>query len=110
MSEIHGIVLYDIELDECLNGVWTNQHNEGVICNEIAKRTNPSEKNNDDEIAGFYKSTYIEFDNNIHNGTLTIEPFEGGYSFLWKYENGNTFKGKGYRMNTRQIAVHYSMD
>ena len=105
-NNFHGIILYDIELSECLNGVWTNQPNKGVIRNEIAKRVIKGS----DEIVGTYQSSYIEIDDNIHRGTLTItiEPTEVGvYSFLWVYENGNTFKGKGYRMNERQITVHY---
>jgi len=108
MSELHGIVLYDIELGECLNGVWTNQHNKGEIRNEIAKRTKPSEKNKDDEIAGVYKSSYIEIDNKIYLGDLTVEVEQGVYSFSWAYEDGNKlFFGIGYRMNEHQITVYY---
>ncbi len=109
-----GIVLYDIELDGCLNGVYTNEHPtvDGNIYNEINRRQDKVKGDNWD-INGVYECFYFDLNNQRINATLTISYAQGRtntYNFVWR-EIGQTvdsFTGIGYKMNPRQIAVHYS--
>ncbi len=53
-----GIVLYNIELDGCLNGVYTNDACDGEIFNEIAMMR--TKKPDSDDLCGVYLCTYFE--------------------------------------------------
>jgi len=109
-----GIVLYDIELDGCLNGVFTNEFSKGQIYNEIARKKNvvDSEKT-DDSLIGEYNCYY--FDPVGHVSELTIQEKNGPsklpkvYAFSWRISGKTIFHGTGYKMNEKQIVVHYWM-
>ena len=105
MKNEFGIVLYNIENDDCLNGVWINPDSKNVIRNEIAKRIRKGK----DGIDGSYLCSYIEWRNVIVNGTLEITLRSGYYEFYWTDNSDpkNNFEGNGYRMNDKQIAVYY---
>lgn len=102
-----GIILYDIEMDGCLNGVFTNENANpaGTIYNEIAKRTDG--KRIEDGIEGNYVCSWVDLNNERVNGLLNItEDPVGLFTFIWTSTHGN-FTGTGFQMNRRQIAVHY---
>lgn len=109
-----GIVLYDIELNGCLNGVYANEQNPtaGVIFNEIARKIK-----NTRGIIGEYDCFYFETGNRRQRNTrcnaiLIISPTTHAnvFKFEWLELPSRTrvFMGVGYQMNDRQIAVHYT--
>jgi hypothetical protein len=111
-----GIALYNIELHGCLNGVFTNDGGYGEISNEVAKLKQGTEAG-EDKISGEYDCFYFDEKNTPEYGTLTIvannkhkiktDIYE--FDFTWKDTKGNIdFKGIGYKMNEKQIAVHYT--
>jgi hypothetical protein len=109
-----GIILYDIEMDDCLNGVYTNIPDGGVILNECCRKKTDSPKIESDRIIGHYASHWFDMDSNPVNGTLEItnhsykeEKQLKVYSFLWKEGSNIVFRGVGYKMNHNQIAVTY---
>ena len=106
-KDFFGIVLYDIQPDNCLNGIWTNVNNKGEIRNEIARRVSTDPANPNDKIAGSYECSYIEIDNKTYTGTLTITGNIALYNFNWDIRTGIKFEGKGFLMNDKQIAVSY---
>lgn len=107
-----GIILYNIELNDCLNGVYTNDDPNlgGEIFNEIAKIKDKRGKEND--ITGLYDCFYFEFSlkGNVPVNAILEVTLEGKgkYKFLWTALDGKKqFVGIGYKMNDRQIAVNY---
>lgn len=121
---MEGIVLYNIELNNCLNGVHTNDDAIGEIFNEIARpKSNNNigaESNNNigaDGVSGNYHCAYFEKNNNkVVECELTIEatphpdmPNTYKYTFYWSPINGKPYHvGIGYKMNEKQIAVRYT--
>lgn len=107
-----GIALYSIELNGCLNGVYTNDGLDGEIFNEIARMKN-QKKMMSNEICGEYECFYFDGIDGRAGWSLIIEYKNpqgktNEYIFTWKNKIGNTtFIGSGYKMNERQIAVHY---
>jgi len=113
MSKIkEGIGLYNIELDGCLNGVYTNEHKTlgGEILNEIA-RIRQKDKSDPTSIAGIYNCFYFDYKNARVDAELTIKYSNRTYEFEWVDVTGpkrhTLFKGIGYKMNEKQLAVHY---
>jgi len=79
INAFNGIVLYDIELNGCLNGVYTNMEAPaGVIYNEIArKRVDPKKTENEVggvelEIEGIYDCQYFDIERELRQCQLTI--------------------------------------
>ncbi len=110
---VQGIILYNIELDGCLNGVYTNDYNDGIIFNEVAK-LRPDSRNDRDSssgITGTYDCFYFDKPSLRNNTELKIklaQGMKGRYEFVWRDERNRViFEGVGYIMNQRQIAVHY---
>lgn len=106
MSIQNGLILYNIERDGCLNGVYTNENSKGVMSNEILQKFE-GEAN---AVTGKYGSSYFEQgQRGAKPATLTISCQKTGiYSFSWADEKGKeVFRGIGYQMNDRQIAVRY---
>jgi hypothetical protein len=104
-----GIVLYNIEMDGCLNGVYTNESSmiRGKIFNEVARKR---ERINTEVIIGIYECFFFDNLNLRVNAILKIvsEKSDRVYKFTWRDEEGNfMFEGIGYKMNEAQIAVHY---
>ena len=106
-----GMILYNIELNGCLNGVYANNYSEGFIFNEIAKiDPPPNDWPNGNTICGTYRCVWFEGRTTIVDVTLTIHDptFEvGPYPFSWETGEGIVFEGNGYRMNDKQIVVNY---
>jgi hypothetical protein len=108
-----GIALYNIEMDGCLNGVYTDIEANGVIFNEINRKKKYSEAKSSD-IIGDYDS--LSFDriskkskrNKYCRGSLKITKYNKAYSFKWiNSHDVPEYEGIGYKMNTTQIAVTY---
>jgi hypothetical protein len=109
-SGFHGIILYDIELDGRLNGVYTNYFNQGCINNEILRPQKVSDKLNcHSDIDGPYDCSFFDVNYAQISCELQIKLIAmNSYSFEWKDKDcRNIFEGVGYKMNNRQIAVHY---
>jgi hypothetical protein len=109
-TKFHGMVLYDIELNGCLNGVFTNNspQADGHISNEIVKKSDGVLNNLD----GDYTCSYIEAGNVVVQATLhvALNTTRGTYSFIWRENSNNLqiiFSGIGFQMNPHQIAVYY---
>jgi hypothetical protein len=108
-----GIVLYNIEADGSLNGVYTNETVHGEIFNEIGRKKIPPQCFGD--IAGDYDSFYFEPGNLSDRNSgfaaeLSIKKIQTNvYDFEWKLNGSKqaVFNGIGYKMNEKQIAVRY---
>jgi len=105
-----GIEIYNIELDGCLNGVYTNEHKK-VGCeihNEIA-RIKQRDESDPQGISGTYDCFYFDYRNARVDALLKITNSGRAYSFEWRDVKNNKllFEGYGYKMNEKQLAVHY---
>jgi hypothetical protein len=102
-----GIILYNIQRDGCLNGVYSNLGVRGEIYNEICRRKD----NVIPGILGAYYSMWFDQGNDcisdrelnirLHNNTPGIFEFE------WTVAGAINFVGIGYQMNDTQIALTY---
>ncbi len=106
-----GIILYTIEKDECLNGIYTNEQGEdaGCIFNEIARR---DVADGIDPIAGMYSAVHFDPSNKRVNSILDIKREIWNPKILvFSWVNADTgdalYKGVGYEMTDKMIAVHY---
>ena len=106
-----GIVLYTIEKHGCLNGVYTNEHktNGGEIHNEICRKINWKEQDQN-ILEGLYDCFFFDNNNERCNATLEITRTNRIYYFSWKDFDSKkeSFKGVGFKMNERQLVVHYT--
>ena len=107
MDELKGIVLYDIERDGCLNGVYTNNLTPNAeIYTETAKRK--SRVDNKNTIVEVYDCFYFDAESERVNCTLTFEIINGIINAEWRLLNNDIiFTGQGFLMNDRQIAISY---
>lgn len=108
MGNFRGIVLYNIELDGNLNGVYTSNHPEmrARIFTETARLRDNTLIENKTEVH-IYDSFYFDAVDGRVNCTLTFRITNGIYNAEWVLENGFIFVGQGFQMNERQIAVSY---
>lgn len=105
-----GIAIYTIELNGCLNGVYTNEHNNtnGVIYNEV-NRIKTTKTLGKDGVSGIYDCFYFDLKNFRVEAELQIDFINNIYYFTWRDLFGKIlFKGVGYKMNDRQVVVHYT--
>ncbi len=100
-DEFWGIVVYEILEDGCLNGIWTNTANNGVISNEIAKKIKDKENNN--SLIGTYQVSWIEPSNESNQCILSINNIDSLYTLNW----GDEYKGKGFKMNNKLIVTYW---
>ena len=105
-----GIILYNIELNGCLNGVYTNEDKKvlGEIFNEIS-RIKMTSQIGADGISGRYDCFYFDLNNFRVDAEFEITLKKGNiYEFCWWDLHGSKlFQGIGYKMNEKQIGVHY---
>lgn len=102
---MNGLILYSIEHDGCLNGVYTNDGGRSPeLCNEIAKRRHGT--NGHDRLSGTYDCMFFE-PRNSHSLMLTIEMWRDTYYFIWGDLTAPNFIGIGYIMNDTQVVVRY---
>lgn len=112
-----GVCLYTIELDGCLNGLFTNEGAQGEIFNEICKRR--PEQSSQGTLAGTYDCVYFDVDRVSHSARLTItvlQNFQNApnaprvFRFEWQDVNNPNvvlFEGTGYLINPNQVVVRY---
>jgi len=103
-----GIVLYNIERNKFLNGVYSNNHpaTGGRIFTETVRLIDDSlvEGNT---LVHIYESLYFDLEDWV-NCRLTFRITDGVYRAVWQLPNGNIiFRGEGFLMNDRQIAITY---
>ena len=108
MEEFRGIVLYDLERNGNLNGVYTNNHPliHNTIFTETARfRPNDSNINGNTEIRQ-YDCFYFDTEGGIEcNLRFTIT--NGIFDAVWSIGQRVIFGGQGFQMNERQIAISY---
>jgi hypothetical protein len=105
----HAIILYNIELDNCLNGVYAEEVSfHGAIRNEIAiKVGGPAFP----DLKGKYNVRYFEAPLDAREAIMSIDvsPLAPKVFLVhWSHTDGTPlFEGRGYLMNPKQIAIHY---
>jgi len=109
-EKFRGIVLYNLELNGNLNGVYTNNLTPNAeIFTETNRRINV--KDNDNEINDIrnYDCFYYDFEEGRVDCSLRLIITNGIYRAEWIRLNEQTpiFIGEGFRMNERQIAISY---
>lgn len=104
--KVKGIVLYSIELNENLNGVFCNDHNKGTVFTETCRRN----KTKDDTTKGeCYDCFYFDINGAEQRCSLFLNNNNGTIGAIWENNRGRTlFSGIGFRMNERQIAISYT--
>lgn len=109
MNEFNGIILYNIQRDGNLSGVYTNIPSRGRINLEILTRMPNINSNNNFEIIGEYQSMYFQGEERFADVwcLITREVGENIFRFLWRQNDIVIFEGIGYQMNNNQIAVNY---
>ena len=104
---VKGLVLYDKQLNGFLNGVFANDDskNGGRIFTETA-RPNPDRmcENGGD----WYEVFYFDGNNGKTSGELNLYKNSNNMYIAEWFVGGNiVFKGFGFDMNERQIALSY---
>jgi len=105
LKDFFGIVVYSIEKDGCLNGLWTNTANKGEILNEIAKKND----GNYNCIDGNYIVTYIEHCNReVFSGKLKIiHNSDNSYRLEWEIDGVIKFLGEGFIIGNRLVVSYW---
>ncbi len=104
IDDTYALILYDIGLDGCINGVYRGPNSE-VYVELLRKKAGAT--NIGDGLFSIYRNQYIDTAG-THTGWVTVKPQKGGYIFEWYQKKGVLdFRGIGYKMNERQIAVYY---
>lgn len=110
MDEFRGIVLYNIELNGNLNGVYTNNHpiTNGRIFTETARLRGDTFFEGNTEVR-IYDCFYFDVVEGGVECTLTFRITNGIYRVEWHLPNQTTpiFIGEGFQMNDRQIVISY---
>ncbi len=109
MEEFRGIVLYSVERDNNLNGVYTNNHPLAVnrIYTETA-RLRAAEISSDGETeTRTYDCFYFENERGVEC-VLRFIISNGIFDAIWSIGDRVIFEGQGFQMNDRQIAISYS--
>lgn len=108
MVEFKGIVLYNIEADNNLNGVYTNNHpltNNRIFAETARFIPDESSENGETEIR-VYDCFYFDTEGEIEC-TLTFSITNGIIDVVWSIGQRVIFRGQGFQMNERQIAISY---
>ncbi|WP_026705037.1 hypothetical protein [Flavobacterium soli] len=110
MENFRGQILYDLQLDGSLTGVYTNNHPalSGILLTEIARVRLDSQAYDRSDGIFEYDSVYIDIENSTVNCELTFRVNNRIIQAEWRLENGRiVFRGEGFLMNDRQIALSY---
>lgn len=110
MEKFSGIVLYDIQLNGNLNGVYTNNRNVNAQLYTETAQLLPG-------FVGDFRTTgrmvyncfYFDEQAGRVNARLEFVVTNGIINARWILvgEDAPTFIGQGYQMNERQIAISY---
>lgn len=109
-KELWGVVTYKIVGDGCLNGLWTNNYSSQSLMNEIGRRL--QKYNDNDNISGDYTSAYIENNGTAFTGELKIQKKETRiYKLKWSHINikGTSveYEGVGMEVGINQLVAIY---
>lgn len=101
-----GVVVYDLNSDGSLDGVWTWSSFNGRVGDERATGGTPG------QIPGEYDVDVLLDAKNLCSGKLTIEePNSGGvYRFKWACDNGDSYSGLGFTAGDGHLAANYWKD
>lgn len=109
MNPRFGVCLYTIELDGCLNGLFTNEGARGKVFNEICRKR--PEDPPRETLLGTYDSVYFDEEGNTYPFELAITTFQNipnVFQFDWRNDTNNVvFSGIGYLISARQVVVRY---
>ncbi|WP_162127943.1 hypothetical protein [Flavobacterium phycosphaerae] len=108
MEEFRGLVLYNLELDGNLNGVYTNNHPDlrGQIFTETARLRDDTIIVDETQIR-VYDCFYFDAVDGSINCTLTFNITNRIITATWTLNGRVIFTGEGFQMNDRQIAISY---
>jgi hypothetical protein len=104
-DNFNGLIIYDIQLNGGLSGIYTNELEDGNINLEIATKISGGSG-----IEGTYHSIYSQGGVSIFEAALEITlktNRKNTLKFIWTHNKSTIFEGIGYLMNQTQIAVHY---
>lgn len=110
-KKFRGIILYDIQLNENLNGVYTNNHTpNSELFTETARFLADESTGDFRNGRKIYESFYFDFEAGRVNARLVFTITNGIINAEWfiNDEADATFIGQGYQMNQRQIAISYT--
>lgn len=110
MKNLKGMVLYDLQLDGGLTGVYTNNHptTSGNILTESATlRSAQGGLRGDGRME--YRCNWLEQNGVSVAGILIFDIRNGMISAKWTIDGDlqPTFEGYGFQMNDKQIAISY---
>ncbi|MEW5677173.1 hypothetical protein ABGT15_12740 [Flavobacterium enshiense] len=111
MNRLRGIILYDIQLNGNLNGVYTNNRTpNSELFTETARFLR--DESFGDFINGLmlYESFYFDFESGRVNARLEFVINNGIINARWIVDGDEepAFVGQGYQMNHHQIAISYT--
>ncbi|MBS1686869.1 MAG: hypothetical protein JSS76_19180 [Bacteroidetes bacterium] len=106
-NQVMGIAMYDIHADGCLQGLYTNYGEDGLVYNEISRKSDGTSA-----LLGEYVCMWFDVKNApISNMTLEICMAHGkSQTYFVKLKNekgGVNFCGIGYKMNDKQLVISY---
>ena len=106
MPKTEGIIVYKIERDGCLNGFYTTSDNgkSHRLYNEIARKKDDSDTKS---IEGEYVCSWININNEVKIGTLTIIKGSTCYELTWHVDGADRYTGTGYITGEQQLTVSY---
>ena len=104
------MILYTIEKDGCLSGIYTNEHQNGPgkISGETARKKDDSSLPTN--LEGIYDSVFFEHGNpNAEQCELEIDCKNIPFTLAWKKPNAKQplWEGYGYKMRDNLLVVHY---
>jgi hypothetical protein len=104
IDDTYALILYDIGLDGCINGVYRGSNSEIYV--ELLRKK-AGAMGIGDGLFDVYINQYID-SFGPHTGEVLVKPHKLGYIFEWYQTPGTLdFRGIGYKMNDQQIAVYY---
>lgn len=110
--KFRGIILYDIQLDGNLTGIYTNNHPDasGQICVEYAHLKGhyiPEYRTDGNHT---FDCSYFDHADGITSARLEFKIENRVIHAKWFLLENNTliFTGEGFQMNERQLAISYT--
>lgn len=117
----HGIIVYSVEKNGCLNGRYTNEDQDGVLYNEILRKEIKNTLDSDETLhplCGKYKAMYFDNGNEEIQCNVTISRVNakgnktnGTFFLKWVDRKKNSkpyLKGIGYLISDRELVVAYT--
>lgn len=107
MRDTKGTIVYQIEKDGCLNGLYHNEDQPTKTYNEIARQTSNTDET--DKLTGTYIASWIDIDNTVKVGTLTItKRNKKEYILTWQVDGKNVYRGSGTLTKGNQLTASFA--